>query len=47
MTALLLIEEADDLVGLTGTFRLTGQSKIDAKRLLDNVKSSIVSLVML
>ena len=47
MTALLLIEEVNDLVGLTGTIRLTGQSKVDAKRLLDNVKSSIASLVML
>jgi hypothetical protein len=44
-TALELIEEAHDIMQLSGSIRLAGQSKLDAKRLLDNVKSCIVNLM--
>ncbi|MFN9939933.1 MAG: hypothetical protein ACK56I_10720, partial [bacterium] len=39
MVALGLIEEAHDIMQLSGSIRLAGQSKIEAKRLLDNVKT--------
>ncbi len=48
MTALALIEEAKDIMSLVGGYpaiRLTGQSKQDVKRLVDNVKLSIIELL--
>jgi hypothetical protein len=48
MTALALIDEANDLLSLIDGYpaiRLTGQSKLDAKRLLDNIKSCVIELM--
>jgi len=45
MVALGLIEEAHDIMQLSGSIRLAGQSKIEAKRLLDNVKTCIIELM--
>jgi len=47
MIALGLIEEANDIMQISGSIRLAGQSKLEAKRLLDNVKSSIIELMRL
>ena len=47
MTALELIEEAHDIMQISGSIRLMGQSKLDAKRLLDNVKACVVELMRL
>ena len=50
MTALALIDEANDLLSLIDGYpaiRLTGQSKLDAKRLLDNIKSCVIELMRL
>jgi hypothetical protein len=50
MTALALMDEANDLLSLIGGYpaiRLTGQSKLDAKRLLDNIKSCVDELMRL
>ncbi len=50
MTALALIDEANDLLSLIDgnpAIRLTGQSKLDAKRLLDNIKSCVIELMRL
>jgi hypothetical protein len=42
MIALGLIEEANDIMQISSSIRLAGQSKLEAKRLLDNVKSCII-----
>jgi hypothetical protein len=50
MTALALIDEANDLLSFIDGYpaiRLTGQSKLDAKRLLDNIKSCVIELMRL
>jgi hypothetical protein len=50
MTTLALIDEANDLLSLINGYpaiRLTGQSKLDAKRLLDNIKSCVIELMRL
>jgi hypothetical protein len=50
MTVLALMDEANDLLSLIGGYpaiRLTGQSKLDAKRLLDNIKSCVIDLMRL
>jgi hypothetical protein len=44
------MDEANDLLSLIGGYpaiRLTGQSKLDAKRLLDNIKSCVIDLMRL
>jgi hypothetical protein len=45
MVALGLIEEAHDIMQISGSIRLAGQSKLEAKRLLDNVKTCIIELM--
>jgi hypothetical protein len=45
MVALGLIEEAYDTMQLSGSIRLPGLSKLEAKRLLDNVNSCIIELM--
>jgi hypothetical protein len=50
MTALALMDETNDLLSLIGGYpaiRLTGQSKLDAKRLLDNIKLCVIELMRL
>ena len=47
MTALLLIEEALDISQISSSVRLAGQSKLDVKQLLDNIKGCMVDITML
>jgi hypothetical protein len=46
-TALELVEETHDIMQLSGSIRLAGQSKLDAKRLLDKIKNCVVTLMSL
>jgi hypothetical protein len=45
MVTLGLVEEAHDIMQLSGSIRLAGQSKLEAKRLLDKVKTCIIELM--